>query len=127
MKLGIYHIDFYYFLFIIFIKIAIFIFKIIIYQNMAMVVKDNNSKRRCYDMRLYLVEWVVLNPEAGREMKYIYNMSKSQLIQACLYTEGKLTKQELIDLINYVRGFLKASKARLKEQKEQETCSEEPE
>ena len=41
---------------------------------MAMVVKDNNSKIRCYDMRLYLVEWVVLNPEAGREMKYIYNM-----------------------------------------------------
>jgi len=94
---------------------------------MAMVVKDNNSKRRCYDMRLYLVEWVVLNPEAGREMKYIYNMSKSQLIQACLYTEGKLSKQELIDLINYVRGFLKAAKARLKEQKEQEPCSEEPE
>ena len=81
MKLDIYRIDFYYFLFIIFIKIAIFIFKIIIYQNMAMVVKDNNSKRRCYDMRLYLVEWVVLNPEAGREMKYIYNMSEVKMLK----------------------------------------------
>ena len=87
----------------------------------------NQRKMRCYDMRLYLVEWVVLNPEEGREMKYIYNMSKSQLMQACLYTEGKLSKQELIDLINYVRGFLKAAKARLKEQKEQESCDEETE
>lgn len=84
----------------------------------------NQRKMRCYDMRLYLVEWVVLNPEAGKDMKYIYNMSKSQLLQACLYTEGKLSKQELIDLINYVRGFLKAAKARLKEQKEQESCEE---
>jgi hypothetical protein len=85
----------------------------------------DNRKKRCYDMRLYLVEWVVLNPEAGKEMKYIYNMSKAQLMQACLYTEGKLSKQELIDLINYVRGFLKAAKARLKEQKEeQESCGE---
>lgn len=87
----------------------------------------NQLKMRCYDMRLYLVEWVVLNPEEGREMKYIYNMSKSQLMQACLYTEGKLSKQELIDLINYVRNFLKAAKARLKEQKEQESCDEETE
>ena len=82
----------------------------------------NQRKMRCYDMRLYLVEWVVLNPEEGREMKYIYNMSKSQLMQACLYTEGKLSKQELLDLINYVRNFLKAAKARLKEQKEQDSC-----
>jgi hypothetical protein len=87
----------------------------------------DRGKKRCYDMRLYLVEWVVLNPEAGREMKYIYNMSKAQLIKACLYTEGKLSKQELIDLINYVRNFLKAAKARLKEQKEQDSCGEEPE
>lgn len=87
----------------------------------------DSGKKRCYDMRLYLVEWVVLNPEAGKEMKYIYNMNKSQLIKACLYTEGKLSKQELIDLINYVRNFLKAAKARLKEQKEQDSYSEEPE
>lgn len=89
-----------------------------------MVSIANQRKMRCYDMRLYLVEWVVLNPEAGKDMKYIYNMSKSQLMQACLYTEGKLSKQELIDLINYVRNFLKAAKARLKEQKEQESCEE---
>ena len=84
------------------------------YQHSAMTTIAKNSKMRCYDMRLYLVEWVVLN--------HIYNMSKSQLMQACLYTEGKLSKQELLDLINYVRNFLKAAKARLKEQKEQDSC-----
>ena len=74
------------------------------------------SKMRCYDMRMYLFEWVSYNPEAG--IKYIHNMSKSQLIQMCLYTEDRLSKDELIDIINVVKNSLKENKKRLKNKKE---------
>ena len=71
---------------------------------------------RCYDMRMYLFEWATYNPEAG--IKYIHNMSKSQLTQICLYTEDKLSKDELIDIINIVKNSLKENKRRLKNKKE---------
>ena len=74
------------------------------------------SKMRCYDMRMYLFEWVSYNPEAG--IKYIHNMSKSQLIQMCLYTEDRLSKDELIDIINVVKNSLKENKKRLKNKKD---------
>ena len=74
------------------------------------------SKMRCYDMRMYLFEWVSYNPEAG--IKYIHNMSKSQLIQMCLYTEDRLSKDELIDIITVVKNSLKENKRRLKNKKE---------
>ena len=57
------------------------------------------SKMKCYDMRLYLFEWVNNNPEVGSDIKYIHNMSKSQLIKVCLYTEEKISKSELIEIL----------------------------
>ena len=74
------------------------------------------SKMRCYDMRMYLFEWASYNPEAG--IKYIHNMSKSQLTQICQYTEDRLSKDELIDIINVVKNSLKENKKRLKNKKE---------
>lgn len=74
------------------------------------------SKMRCYDMRMYLFEWASYNPEAG--IKYIHNMSKSQLTQICLYTEDRLSKDELTDIINVVKNSLKENKKRLKNKKE---------
>lgn len=74
------------------------------------------SKMRCYDMRMYLFEWASYNPEAG--IKYIHNMSKSQLTQICLYTEDRLSKDELTDIINIVKNSLKENKKRLKNKKE---------
>lgn len=71
---------------------------------------------RCYDMRMYLFEWASYNPEAG--IKYIHNMSKSQLTQICLYTEDRLSKDELTDIINIVKNSLKENKKRLKNKKE---------
>ena len=71
---------------------------------------------RCYDMRMYLFEWASYNPEAG--IKYIHNMSKSQLTQICQYTEDRLSKDELIDIINVVKNSLKENKKRLKNKKE---------
>lgn len=77
------------------------------------------SKMRCYDMRMYLLEWTVLNPKAGSDIKYIFNMSKSQLIKTCLYTEDKLSKEDLIELMDIVKNLLKDAKKRLKDKKEQ--------
>ena len=71
---------------------------------------------RCYDMRMYLFEWASYNPEAG--IKYIHNMSKSQLTQICQYTEDRLSKDELTDIINIVKNSLKENKKRLKNKKE---------
>lgn len=77
------------------------------------------SKMRCYDMRMYLLEWTVLNPKAGSDIKYIFKMSKSQLIKTCLYTEDKLSKEDLIELMDIVKNLLKDAKKRLKDKKEQ--------
>jgi hypothetical protein len=74
------------------------------------------SKMRCYDMRMYLFEWTSYNPEAG--IKYIHNMSKSQLIQMCLYTEDRLSKDELVNIMIDVKNSLKENKKRLKNKKE---------
>ena len=74
------------------------------------------SKMRCYDMRMYLFEWASYNPEAG--IKYIHNMSKLQLTQICQYTEDRLSKDELIDIITVVKNSLKENKKRLKNKKE---------
>jgi hypothetical protein len=74
------------------------------------------SKMRCYDMRMYLFEWTSYNPEAG--IKYIHNMSKSQLIQMCLYTEDRLSKDELVDIMIDVKNSLKENKKKLKNKKE---------
>jgi hypothetical protein len=65
---------------------------------------------------MYLFEWASYNPEAG--IKYIHNMSKSQLIQICQYTEDRLSKDELNDIINVVKNSLKENKRRLKNKKE---------
>ena len=65
---------------------------------------------------MYLFEWTSYNPEAG--IKYIHNMSKSQLIQMCLYTEDRLSKDELVNIMIDVKNSLKENKKRLKNKKE---------
>ena len=76
------------------------------------------SKMRCYDMRMYLFEWVKNNPEEGRYIKYIHNMSKSQLSKVCLYTEEKISKSELIEIITIAKNIMKENKKRMKDKKE---------
>jgi hypothetical protein len=76
------------------------------------------SKMKCYDMRLYLFEWVNNNPEVGSDIKYIHNMSKSQLIKVCLYTEEKISKSELIETIVDAKNIMKENKKRMKDKKE---------
>jgi hypothetical protein len=73
---------------------------------------------KCYDMRLYLFEWVKNNPEAGNDIKYIHNMSKLQLTKVCLYTEGKISKSELIETITIAKNIMKENKRRMKDKRD---------
>ena len=50
----------------------------------------DRGKKRCYDMKLFILEWLVLNPEAGSGIKYISNLNKADLIKVCLYINGKI-------------------------------------
>ena len=54
---------------------------------------------RCEDMKLFIFEWAILNPEAGKGIKYVRNLNKQELIKVCLYIEGKLSKDEMMEVI----------------------------
>lgn len=84
----------------------------------------NYSAMKCYDMRLYLFEWIKNNPEAGGDIKYIHNMSKSQLIRVCLYTEEKISKSELIETITIAKNIMKENKKRMKDKKERNSIED---
>lgn len=78
----------------------------------------NYNAMRRYDMIMYIFEWIHNNPDEGRDIKYIHNMSKLQLSKVCLYTEDKLSKSELIDIITIVKNIIKENKKRMKDKKE---------
>jgi hypothetical protein len=72
------------------------------------------KKRNCEDMKLFVFEWVIQNPEAGKGIKYIRNLNKAELIKACLFIEGKLSKDVLMEevIIPKKLYFSKTSKQR---------------
>jgi len=53
----------------------------------------------CEDMKLFIFEWAILNPEAGKGIKYVRNLNKQDLIKVCLYIEGKLSRDEMMEVI----------------------------
>ena len=75
---------------------------------------------RCEDMKLFIFEWVILNPEAGNGIKYIRNLTKSDLIKVCLYINGKMSKDILMEVIiakqNYFRETNKQRAIKKKEE-----------
>ena len=78
------------------------------------------SKMRCEDMKLFIFEWVILNPKEGSGIKYIRNLNKSDLIKVCLYINGKISKDVLMDVIiakqNYFRETNKQRAIKKKEE-----------
>jgi len=56
-------------------------------------------------MKLFILEWVILNPEAGSGIKYISNLNKSDLIKVCLHIEGKMSKDELMEDVIIPKKF----------------------
>lgn len=76
------------------------------------------SKMKCHDMKLFLFEWVALNPKKASGIKYIGNMSRTQLIKVCSYTENKIDKEELMELIIYIKVCLKEYRVKMKNRRE---------
>ena len=52
---------------------------------------------KCEDMKLFVFEWVILNPKAGKDIKYVRQLNKQELIKVLLYVEGKLSKEVLME------------------------------
>ena len=57
------------------------------------------KKMNCEDMKLFIFEWAILNPEEGKGIKYVRNLNKQDLTKVCLYIEGKLSRDEMMDVI----------------------------
>jgi hypothetical protein len=57
------------------------------------------KKMRCEDIKLFIFEWAILNPEAGKGIKYVRNLNKQDLTKVCLYIEGKLSRDEMMEVI----------------------------
>jgi len=74
----------------------------------------DRGKKRCYDMKLFILEWVVLNPEAGSGIKYISNLNKAGLIKVCLYINGKISKDVLMEVIIARQNYFKEIYAKKK-------------
>ena len=53
----------------------------------------------CEDMKLFIFEWAILNPEEGKGIKYVRNLNKQDLTKVCLYIEGKLSRDEMMEVI----------------------------
>ena len=72
------------------------------------------KKMLCEDMKLFIFEWVILNPEAGKGIKYVRNLNKQELIKVCLYIEGKLSRDEMMEVIiakqEYYRRYARRKK-----------------
>lgn len=75
----------------------------------------DRGKKRCYDMKLFILEWLVLNPEAGSGIKYISNLNKADLIKVCLYINGKISKDVLMEVIIARQNYFKGIYAKKKE------------
>ena len=57
------------------------------------------KKMNCEDMKLFIFEWAILNPEEGKGIKYVRNLNKQDLTKVCLYIEGKLSRDEMMEVI----------------------------
>jgi len=80
----------------------------------------------CEDMKLFIFEWAILNPEAGKGIKYVRNLNKQDLIKVCLYIEGKLSRDEMMEVIiakqEYFRQLAKNRKMSSSSSLSSESC-----
>jgi len=74
---------------------------------------------KCEDMKLFVFEWVILNPKAGKGIKYVRNLNKAELKKAILFIEGKLSKEVLMEevIIPKKMYFSKTARIRLLKKK----------
>ena len=75
---------------------------------------------KCEDMKLFIFEWVILNPKEGSGIKYIRNLNKSDLIKVCLYINGKISKDVLMEVITARQNYFReTNKQRVIKKKEE--------
>ena len=55
------------------------------------------SRMRGEDMKLFVFEWLILHPEEGKGIKYVRNLNKAELRKACLFIEGKISKEVFME------------------------------
>ena len=81
----------------------------------------------CEEMKLFIFEWVILNPEAGKGIKYVRQLNKQELIKVILYIEGKLSKQVLMDEVIIPKKMYFSEIARIRQLKQKGEYVEEEE
>ena len=79
------------------------------------------SKMRCEDIKLFIFEWIILHPDAGEGIKYVRNLKKQDLIKVCLYIDGKMSKDILMEDViipkrNYCKEIAKQRAMKMKEE-----------
>ena len=107
-----------YYLLFIFIKIAKYVLYFWIRSNCNTMA--DYSKMNCEDIKLFIFEWIILHPEAGKGIKYVRNLNKQDLIKVCLYIGGKLSKDVLMEDViipkrNQFREIAKQRAIKMKE------------
>jgi hypothetical protein len=72
------------------------------------------KKGICEDIKLFIFEWIIKHPAEGKGIKYVRNLNKEELIKACLFIEGKISKEVLMTevIIPKQEYFRKSAKRR---------------
>lgn len=72
------------------------------------------------DMKLFVFEWLILHPEEGKGIKYVRNLNKAELRKACLFIEGKISKEVFMEevIIPKKMYFSETAKQRYLKKKE---------
>lgn len=81
----------------------------------------------CEEMKLFIFEWVILNPEAGKGIKYVRQLNKQELIKVILYIEGKLSKDVLMTEVIIPKKMYFSEIARIRQLKQKGEYVEEDE
>lgn len=81
----------------------------------------------CEEMKLFIFEWVILNPEAGKGIKYVRQLNKQELIKVILYIEGKLSKDVLMKEVIIPKKMYFSEIARIRHLKQKGEYVEEDE
>lgn len=81
----------------------------------------------CEEMKLFIFEWVILNPEAGKGIKYVRQLNKQELIKVILYIEGKLSKDVLMKEVIIPKKMYFSEIARIRQLKQKGEYVEEDE
>ena len=82
------------------------------------------SRMKGEDMKLFVFEWLILHPEEGKGIKYVRNLNKAELRKACLFIEGKMSKEEFMEDVIFPKKLYFSETAKLRMLKKKEDAEE---